>query len=97
MRFQQPILALVAALVGYAALNSGTFSRFGVGRRIIGAIFLLVVIKLVESVVTDPVRDNARLWPLIYLPSVAGLGMVWALLAHASHPYRRYARRGAKA
>ncbi|SDY08817.1 LPS export ABC transporter permease LptF [Citreimonas salinaria] len=97
MRFQQPILALVAALVGFAALNSGTFSRFGVGRRIVGAILLLVIIKLVESVVTDPVRTDARLWPLIYLPSVVGLLMVVVLLARASNPFAGARRRAARA
>ncbi|WP_375258376.1 LPS export ABC transporter permease LptF [Citreimonas sp.] len=96
-RFQQPILALVAALVGFAALNSGTFSRFGVGRRIVGAIMLLVIIKLVESAVTDPVRTNARLWPLVYLPSVVGFGMVAMLLARASSPFGGARRRAARA
>lgn len=88
-RNQQPLLALVAALIGYSALIAGGFSRFGLGRQIVLAIFLLVVVKLVESVVTTPVRENGALWPLIYLPTVAGLGIVAVLLHLASRPFRR--------
>jgi len=87
-RFQQPLLGIVAALIGYSALMIGGFSRFGVGKQIVFAIFLLVVIKLIESAVTDPVRDNAALWPLIYLPSLIGFGISGALLRRAAGPFR---------
>ncbi|MCC1493371.1 LPS export ABC transporter permease LptF [Cognatishimia sp. F0-27] len=88
MRFQGPLLSLVAALVGFAAMVSGGYSRFGVTRQIVFAVFLLVLIKLVESVVADPVRADARLWPLIYLPSVTGLAMAAGLLWRAARPFR---------
>ncbi|WP_244437486.1 LPS export ABC transporter permease LptF [Roseivivax isoporae] len=87
-RFQQPLLAVVAALIGYSALMVGGFSRFGLGRQIVFAIFLLVLVKLVESVVTTPVRANGNLWPLIYLPSLAGFAMAAALLHVAARPFR---------
>ncbi|MGP6085604.1 LPS export ABC transporter permease LptF [Antarctobacter jejuensis] len=95
LRFQLPLLALVASLIGYSALMVGGFSRLGVTRQIVFAIGLLVVVKLVESAVTDPVRGNAALWPLVYLPSVTGLGMSTLLLWQAARPYRpRRSRRG---
>lgn len=95
MRFQLPLLALVAALVGNAALMVGGYSRFGLTRQIGSAIVLLVGVKLVESAVTDPVRGDPRLWPLVYLPSLVGLLMAWALLRHAARPFRpRRLRRG---
>lgn len=72
-RFQQALLCLVAAMVGFSALLTGSFSRFGVGRQIMLAIFILVLIKLVESAVTAPVRGNPALWPLAYAPSFFGL------------------------
>jgi len=62
-----------------------------VGRQIIGAIFLLVMVKLVESIVTDPVRNNAALWPLVYLQSVFGLGAAITLLWIAAKPRSRRA------
>ncbi len=83
-RIQQPILALVAALIGHAALVSGAYSRFGVSRRIIGAVLALVVVKLLESAVTEPVRGDPRLWMLMYLPSVFGFGLSAFLLSRAA-------------
>lgn len=89
MRFAQPLLCLVAALIGFAALLVGGFSRFGVWRQIIGALVLLVVIKLAEGAVSGPVRDDARLWPLIYLPALMGALMAAGLLMVAARGGRR--------
>lgn len=88
-RFQQALLGLVAAMIGFATLLTGSYSRFGVGKQIVIAIFLLVVIKLVESAVTDPARSNAMLWPLVYLPSVVGIGIALLVLHLAARPFRR--------
>ena len=88
-RFNQPILCAVAALIGFSTLLVGGFSRFGVGRQIIGAILLLVLVKLVESIVTDPIRANANLWPLVYAQSVFGLGVSMLMLRLAARPRRR--------
>ncbi|WP_292286572.1 LPS export ABC transporter permease LptF [Marivita sp.] len=95
-RFQQALLGMVAALIGFATLLTGSFSRFGVGKQIVVAIFLLVVIKLVESAVTDPARNNAALWPLVYLPSVVGLAIAGAVLHLAARPFRPSRRRRAE-
>ena len=96
-RFQEPLLAIVAALIGYATLMVGGFSRFGKGKQIVGAIFLLVVVKFVESAVTGPVTQTATLWPLVYLPSVVGFAIVGVLLHIASRPLRRSRNRHAEA
>lgn len=86
-RFHQPLLCAVAAMIGFATLLVGGFSRFGVGRQIIGAIFLLVVIKMVESAVAGPLRSNASLWPLVYAPAFVGVVISAFLLWWASHPF----------
>lgn len=88
-RFQQALLALVAALIGFSTLMTASFSRFGVGRQIVVAIFLLVVVKLVESAVTDPARDTAALWPLVYLPSLVGIVLALGMLHLAARPFRQ--------
>ncbi|MFU8882756.1 MAG: LPS export ABC transporter permease LptF [Rhodobacterales bacterium] len=88
-RINQPLMALAAALIGFSALLVGGFSRFGVWKQIVGALVLLVLVKLIEGLVTDPVRANADLWPLVYAPSVAGLAMAGALLAWTARPRRR--------
>lgn len=87
-RFQGPLLAAVAALIGYSALMVGGYSRFGVTKQIVFAISLIVIVKFMESVVTDPVRGDPRLWPLVYLPSGVGLGLVVTLLWRASRTKR---------
>lgn len=79
-RFATPFLSLVAALLGFSALLVGGFSRFGVWRQIVGAITLLVLLKLIEGIVTEPVRADPELWPLLYLPGLLGLGVVGFML-----------------
>jgi lipopolysaccharide export system permease protein len=90
-RFNQPLMALAAALIGFSALLVGGFSRFGVWKQIVGALVLLVLVKLIEGLVTDPVRTNPELWPLVYAPSLGGLLMAAALLAWSARPRRRRA------
>ncbi len=79
-RFSQSILGTIAALLGYAALIVGGFSRFGVWRQIIFAVFLIILIKALETAGLNAARNNPTLWFASYLPSVAGIIIVWSLL-----------------
>ncbi|CUH83228.1 LPS export ABC transporter permease LptF [Thalassovita mediterranea] len=88
-RVNQAFLCLAAAMIGFSTLLLGQFSRFGVWRQIVGALVLLVIVKLVEGVATDAVRANAGLWPLVYAPSIAGLGMAAVILHIAARPRGR--------
>ena len=83
-RFTQPLFALAAVLLGFATLLSGGFSRFGVWRQIVIALILLILIKALESLVTEPVLSNSSLWPLLYLPALLGLAIAIALLARSA-------------
>ncbi|WP_438980934.1 LPS export ABC transporter permease LptF [Lentibacter sp.] len=83
-RFTQPLFALAAVLLGFSSLLSGGFSRFGVWRQIVIALILLILIKALESVVTEPVLSNSSLWPLLYLPALLGLAIAIALLARSA-------------
>jgi lipopolysaccharide export system permease protein len=85
-RFTEALLCLVAALVGFATLLVGAFSRFGVWRQVLLAFGLLVGIKVIESATLGPVLANAALWPLLYLPSAVGLALAGALLWLAARP-----------
>jgi lipopolysaccharide export system permease protein len=85
-RIQFAALCLVSSLIGFAALYAAGFSRFGSGRFIALAIFLLVIVKLVESVVTEPARTNIDLWYLVYAPSVVGVMMSWGLIHLSTKP-----------
>ncbi len=92
-RFQQPLLCLVAALIGFSTLLTAGFSRFGVGRQIVFAIALLVLIKLTESVMIDPVRANPNLWPLIYAPTLVGCLFTLGCLSYVARPpFRRVSK-----
>lgn len=97
-RIMQAVFAFTAAFLAFATLISGRYSRFGVWRQVLAALGLLIVVKALEGVVTEPVLEDHRLWPLLYLPSALGLGLALAMLLRASGRlgFRR-ARKGAAA
>ncbi|MFQ1699947.1 LPS export ABC transporter permease LptF [Loktanella agnita] len=86
-RFSQSLLGTVAALLGFAALLVGGYSRFGVWRQIVAAILLIILVKAMETVGLNLARRNEQLWFATYLPSVVGFVIIWALLFAASRPY----------
>ncbi|MFQ6548328.1 LPS export ABC transporter permease LptF [Aestuariibius sp. 2305UL40-4] len=65
-------LSLVAALIGFSTLLAGGFSRFGIWRHIVIAIFLLIAVKALESAILGAVEATPAIWPLIYLPFLVG-------------------------
>lgn len=85
-RVSQSILGSVAALLGFAALIVGGFSRFGVWRQIVVAIFLIIVIKAVETAGLSAAEDDPSLWYAAYGASVVGLMIVAVLLFLAARP-----------
>ena len=89
-RFKQPLLGLAAALIGFAALMLGGYSRFGPSRQILLAIFLLVVLKMSESFVARSVRNDADLWILNYTPVLIGFIFSLGLLFVASLSFRAF-------
>lgn len=95
-RFNQALMCIVAALIGFATLLLGTYSRFGVWWQIVTAFLLLVGIKLIEGVVSGPVLNTGTMWPLMYLPALAGSIMTIVLLYLAANPgflWRLFKRR----
>ncbi|WP_138936364.1 LPS export ABC transporter permease LptF [Roseovarius arcticus] len=85
-RFVQAMMCVVAALVGFATLLQGGFSRFGVWRQIVTALVLLIGVKLVEGAVAGPVLAAPEMWPLLYLPILVGGALSWLLLYSAANP-----------
>jgi lipopolysaccharide export system permease protein len=88
-RFAHPAFAAIAALLGFSVLMSGGFSRFGAWREILFAIGALLLLDGLRAMVTDPVRDNAQMWPIVYTPVIVGLALVGLLLMFAAKPFRR--------
>lgn len=85
-RFAQPLFCIVAAMVGFATLLIGGYSRFGIWREILIAFGLLIAIDGLRGTLVDQVRQDPAMWPLIYLPALIGTLLVLAMLTHAAHP-----------
>jgi len=85
-RFGESLLSVVAALLGFSTLITGGFSRFGVWRQIVTAVFLVILVKLVDTAAANAVRTQPDLWPLYYAPFVTGLVIVWLQLFASARP-----------
>lgn len=92
-RLAQPFLSAAAAMVGFAALQLGAFSRFGLMRQILGAVMVLIFLQLLNTSGASMAVRNADLWPAIYAAPIAGFAIAFAML-HLSQsvpPWRRRA------
>lgn len=87
-RISQPLLAPIAALIGFAALMIGTFSRFGMWRQITLAIFGLIVVQALQNGVESASSSDPGLWPLLYLPALGGGLIAVAMLWWSGRPWR---------
>ncbi|WP_028956404.1 LPS export ABC transporter permease LptF [Sulfitobacter sp. 20_GPM-1509m] len=85
-RFAQPLFCIVAALIGYATLMVGGYSRFGVWREAVIAFGLLIGIDGLRGTFAQMVLADASLWPTMYLPSLLGALLVAGMLTWAAHP-----------
>lgn len=86
LRAAQPALAVSLAVLGFAAVLTGRFSRMGAWRRIALAVAMAVGLRLLEGLLRAPARDVPALWPLHYAPAVLGLAIAWAMLRRADGP-----------
>ncbi|MEO8529800.1 MAG: LPS export ABC transporter permease LptF [Deltaproteobacteria bacterium] len=93
-RTAQALLAVVAAMIGFATLLLGGFSRFGLAKQILGAIFLLIVIKLIDNAAGARADQVPEEWPLVYLAVVTGIVIIAVILWRAATPtlFRRKGR-----
>ncbi|MBK4214556.1 LPS export ABC transporter permease LptF [Paracoccus caeni] len=87
-RIAQPLLAPVAAMIGFATLLIGGYSRFGVWRQVFWAILGLIVVQFLSNAAANQVGRNTDLWPLLYLPALLGAGLCTGLLWLAARPRR---------
>ena len=74
-RLAQPFLAAAAALIGFASLLLGAFSRFGLWRQVLIAVGLLIVVQAISTVATGfgSVSDGGWVWA--YAAPVVGLAI----------------------
>lgn len=87
-RLAQPLLSPIAALIGFATLLIGGYSRFGVWRQVIWAILGLIFVQFLTNAAADRAARDPDLWPLLYLPALAGGAICAGLLWLAARPRR---------
>ena len=87
-RLAQPFLCMAAALVGFATLLMGAYSRFGLWRQILAAVVLLIFLQLLNTSGAAAALRDARLWPAVYAAPVVGVGIGVLLLHLAQRPRR---------
>ncbi|MFV0300786.1 MAG: LPS export ABC transporter permease LptF [Paracoccus sp. (in: a-proteobacteria)] len=79
-RIAQPLLSPIAAMIGFATLLIGGYSRFGVWRQVIWAIVGLIGVQFLTIGAANLAAANPARWPLIYVPALAGTGLCLLLL-----------------
>ncbi|KGJ05125.1 lipopolysaccharide export system permease protein [Paracoccus halophilus] len=94
-RLAKPFQSPVAALLGFAMLLIGGYSRFGVWKQVIWAVVALILVQFLGTAAESQVAQNATRWPLIYLPPLVGAAICATILWVAAKPRRL--RKGAAA
>lgn len=87
-RIAQPLLSPIAAMIGFATLLIGSYSRFGVWRQVIWAIVGLIAVQFLTNAAANQVGRNPDLWPMLYLPAAMGGLLCVMLLWLAARPRR---------
>lgn len=85
-RIAQPLLSPIAAMVGFAALLVGGYSRFGVWRQVLFAIVLLIGAQFSTNAAAQQAGRDPALWPILYLPALVGAGICVVLLWWSARP-----------
>ena len=87
-RLAQPFLATAAALIGFASLLLGAFSRFGLWRQVLIAVVLLIVVQAISTVATSAGSTTQGGWVLAYAAPAVGLGIGTFALWWSQRPRR---------
>jgi lipopolysaccharide export system permease protein len=88
-RLAQPLLALAGAMIGFSALLTGTFSRFGLWRQIGVGVTALVAVQFLANFASTVARDGTGDWPVLYIPPAVGIAIALGLTTLAAAPRRR--------
>lgn len=71
-RFAKPLTAIAGTLIGFAAMISGTFSRFGMWRQMSLATGLFIALYFLMNVVDKIAVQGDGPVALVYLPALVG-------------------------
>ena len=84
-RILTPLLALIAALIGFSALMIGDYSRFGASKQISVGVVILILIKLSESYGNELMLKSQGNWLALYLPVLIGILIFSFMMLQASN------------
>ena len=87
-RFAEPLSAMAASMIGFAALLLGAFTRFGLWRQILVAVGLLIVLQAITAVTTSAGLQSEQGWPLAYVSPLCGLAIAAFTLWWSQRPRR---------
>ena len=87
-RIAGALLTPSIAVIGFAALLLGAFSRFGLWRQIVGAVVVLILVQMVDNAATSAALRDVRAWPLIYVAPLIAAGAAAGFLWLAQRPRR---------
>lgn len=87
-RIAEPVLSVAVALIGFAALLLGGFSRMGLWRQIAIAVFMLLVVQGATTVSAQMGPTVAQGWALAYVAPMLGLALGVAMLGLAGRRRR---------
>ncbi len=86
IRASQSLLGIIGPLIGFAALLVGGFSRYGVWRQVLLAVFLIIALKAIEATALNIARENDVYWFALYFPAVFGAAAISSLLIISERP-----------
>lgn len=73
-RFSQALMSIGAAVLGFASLMIGGFSRFGLWRQISLAVVLVIAVKLIDNAALDLASSGTGRMYLVYAaPALSGI------------------------
>lgn len=82
-RFVEPFSAVAAALIGFAALIAGGYSRLGTIKPVVLAVMVLALLQfLINVAAVQAMRSTALAW-LGAVPIALGVAVALALIGHA--------------
>lgn len=91
-RFGEPLFAATLPMLALGIMMLGRYSRMGLWRQIVGAVFLAILVQMLGNLAKTEVLKDAARWPLIYVPPLISLCIgLGALGLAAAGPLRRRA------
>jgi lipopolysaccharide export system permease protein len=88
-RFAKPLLAVAASLIGFSAMLTGGFTRFGLWRQITFASALLIGLFFLTNIIDRIAVSDERQVAIAYLPAVIGILYAGVLLLWSSRRRQR--------